>query len=141
MGSGETKRSNRLLLTCVDSSSIWAAGVTTGAVRAMISALLGTVDKSQSGIASGALNAARQAGSVVPKFPIGPLFVSAVRHGARRGQGSAERSDPMPEYNGRSPAVSCILVSWTDVAKLHSRERASPWSFCNGKNLYGSKYR
>jgi MFS transporter, DHA2 family, methylenomycin A resistance protein len=34
-------------------------------VPAMTSALLGTVDKSQSGIASGVLNAARQAGSVV----------------------------------------------------------------------------
>jgi DHA2 family methylenomycin A resistance protein-like MFS transporter len=31
----------------------------------MTSALLGTVDKSQPGIASGVLNAARQAGSVV----------------------------------------------------------------------------
>ncbi|MBV8730836.1 MAG: MFS transporter, partial [Acidobacteriia bacterium] len=34
-------------------------------VPAMTSALLGTVEKSQSGIASGVLNAARQAGSVV----------------------------------------------------------------------------
>jgi MFS transporter, DHA2 family, methylenomycin A resistance protein len=34
-------------------------------VPAMTSALLGTVDKSRSGVASGVLNASRQAGSVV----------------------------------------------------------------------------
>ena len=48
-------------------------------VPAMTSALLGTVDKSRSGIASGVLNAARQAGSVVGVALFG-TFISQGSH-------------------------------------------------------------
>src|SRR6185437_2778813 len=52
-------------------------------VPPLTSALLGSVDKSRSGIASGVLNAARQTGSVLGVSLMGSLLASGVATGAR----------------------------------------------------------
>ncbi|NYJ73215.1 MFS transporter [Allobranchiibius huperziae] len=52
-------------------------------VPAMTSALLGSVDRDRSGIASGALNTARQAGSVIGVALFGAFAAHSVVHGLR----------------------------------------------------------
>jgi DHA2 family methylenomycin A resistance protein-like MFS transporter len=52
-------------------------------VPPLTSALLGSVDKSRSGVASGVLNAARQTGSVLGVSLMGSLLAAGVVTGAR----------------------------------------------------------